>query len=108
MLVFGESILNDAVSILLTQIFLPTDNVEGSEAFVSAIKRFCMMFFASAGIGAVFALIVALLLKYIGKRFSLNFHHKTNNFLNLHRSKKKSIFGICIATSLHLLSVRTS
>lgn len=67
MLVFGESILNDAVSIVLTTIFLPTDNVDGSEAFLSAVRRFCMMFFASAGIGAVFALIVALLLKYIGE-----------------------------------------
>lgn len=68
MLVFGESILNDAVSIVLTTIFLPTDNVDGSEAVImSAVRRFCMMFFASAGIGAVFALIVALLLKYIGE-----------------------------------------
>jgi solute carrier family 9 (sodium/hydrogen exchanger), member 8 len=71
MLVFGESILNDAISIVLTNVVMPsrTDllNVGRGEAILLALNRFCLMFFASAGIGVVFALISALLLKYVGE-----------------------------------------
>lgn len=74
MLVFGESILNDAISIVLTTTVMPTKtsgddllNVGRGQAILLALNRFCLMFFASAGIGVVFALISALLLKYVGK-----------------------------------------
>lgn len=71
MLVFGESILNDAISIVLTTTVMPM--VSGTsagtgESIFSALNTFCMMFFASAGIGVVFALMSALLLKHIDLR----------------------------------------
>lgn len=70
MLVFGESILNDAISIVLTTTILESNNVEVSTgaAILSGINRFCLMFFASAGIGVIFALISALLLKHVDLR----------------------------------------
>ncbi|XP_044734996.1 sodium/hydrogen exchanger 8 [Chrysoperla carnea] len=70
MLVFGESILNDAISIVLTTTVLESNNPEMStgEAILSGFYRFCMMFFASAGIGVIFALISALLLKHVDLR----------------------------------------
>jgi len=70
MLVFGESILNDAISIVLTASITINANADANtgEAMMSALKTFCMMFFASAGIGVIFALISALLLKHIDLR----------------------------------------
>lgn len=70
MLVFGESILNDAIAIVLTTSILESNNPDMSpiESVVSAFNRFCLMFFASAGIGVVFALISALLLKHVDLR----------------------------------------
>lgn len=74
MLVFGESILNDAISIVLTTTVMPQKeggedllNTSRGEAIVLAINRFCLMFFASAGLGVVFALSAALLLKFVGE-----------------------------------------
>uniref|UniRef100_A0A182VUT8 Sodium/hydrogen exchanger n=1 Tax=Anopheles minimus TaxID=112268 RepID=A0A182VUT8_9DIPT len=73
MLVFGESILNDAISIVLTTTVMPMvsdsgTNASTGESIFSALNTFCMMFFASAGIGVVFALMSALLLKHIDLR----------------------------------------
>lgn len=70
MLVFGESILNDAIAIVLTTAVLESNNpsVSSGEAIVMSINRFCLMFFASAGIGVLFALTSALLLKHVDLR----------------------------------------
>ncbi|CAH1397680.1 unnamed protein product [Nezara viridula] len=70
MLVFGESILNDAIAIVLTTSVFESGNpnMSSSEAVLAGINRFCLMFFASAGIGVVFALISALLLKHVDLR----------------------------------------
>lgn len=70
MLVFGESILNDAVAIVLTTAVLDSNDpfMSKGEAILSAINRFWLMFFASAGIGVLFALVSALLLKHVDLR----------------------------------------
>uniref|UniRef100_A0A8D8FWG8 Sodium/hydrogen exchanger n=1 Tax=Culex pipiens TaxID=7175 RepID=A0A8D8FWG8_CULPI len=72
MLVFGESILNDAISIVLTTTVMPMVSGSGAEgngeSIISALNTFCLMFFASAGIGVLFALMSALLLKHIDLR----------------------------------------
>ncbi|XP_058058002.1 sodium/hydrogen exchanger 8 [Anopheles bellator] len=71
MLVFGESILNDAISIVLTTTVMPMVSDPGTnagESIFSALNTFLQMFFASAGIGVVFALMSALLLKHVDLR----------------------------------------
>uniref|UniRef100_A0A8D8S6Z1 Sodium/hydrogen exchanger n=1 Tax=Cacopsylla melanoneura TaxID=428564 RepID=A0A8D8S6Z1_9HEMI len=70
MLVFGESILNDAIAIVLTTSILGSDSPDRTtlEAVLTGFNHFCLMFFASAGIGVIFALISALLLKYVDLR----------------------------------------
>lgn len=73
MLVFGESVLNDAVSIVLTSTVLEfaDPNVvftSRAAAIFYAMGRFCVMFFASAAIGTVIGLLSAILLKSIDLR----------------------------------------
>ncbi|KAG1677114.1 Sodium/hydrogen exchanger 8 [Nymphon striatum] len=73
MLVFGESILNDAVSIVLLTTVLKSAtpemaNVSSSYAFAHGVGTFCLMFFASAAIGVIFALTSALISFYIDLR----------------------------------------
>ncbi|XP_052816436.1 sodium/hydrogen exchanger 8-like isoform X2 [Mya arenaria] len=73
MLVFGESILNDAVAITLTITVLEFENpamaeVTGSAAFFRAVWRFLVMFFGSSLIGMISGLVSALLLKFLDLR----------------------------------------
>uniref|UniRef100_A0A672HLJ4 Sodium/hydrogen exchanger n=1 Tax=Salarias fasciatus TaxID=181472 RepID=A0A672HLJ4_SALFA len=74
MLVFGESILNDAVSIVLTNtaegFFSRSDSsvVTGWETFVQALGYFLKMFFGSAALGTLTGLISALFLKHFDLR----------------------------------------
>ncbi|XP_072169554.1 sodium/hydrogen exchanger 8-like [Diadema setosum] len=73
MLVFGESILNDAVSIVLSNTVINLNSPEMAEmsalsAFGYTVGSFCLMFFASSLIGIAVGLISALLLKHIDLR----------------------------------------
>ncbi|XP_060080280.1 sodium/hydrogen exchanger 8-like [Ylistrum balloti] len=73
MLVFGESVLNDAVSIVLTKTILEFSQpgvvvTSGINAFFSAVGRFCVMFLASSAIGLAFGIVSAMLLKFIDLR----------------------------------------
>lgn len=70
MLVFGESILNDAVAIVLTTTVLESDLPEmASYGTMGQVWHGCMRFFViflgSAGIGTFVALISALTLKHV-------------------------------------------
>ncbi|KAJ3586258.1 hypothetical protein NHX12_012658 [Muraenolepis orangiensis] len=74
MLVFGESILNDAVSIVLTNtaegFFSQSDNalVTGWQIFIQALGYFLKMFFGSAALGTLTGLISAFCLKHFDLR----------------------------------------
>uniref|UniRef100_A0AAR2L3R2 Sodium/hydrogen exchanger n=1 Tax=Pygocentrus nattereri TaxID=42514 RepID=A0AAR2L3R2_PYGNA len=73
MLVFGESILNDAVSIVLTNTaegFAGSDvsTVTGWETFLQALGYFLKMFFGSAALGTLTGLISAICLKHFDLR----------------------------------------
>jgi len=70
-IVFGESVLNDAVSIILTiTLMSAAKQMDSGELVVSSLAlhslgKFCMMFFVSAIIGVLFGLLCALILKYV-------------------------------------------
>uniref|UniRef100_A0A8C6MBN4 Sodium/hydrogen exchanger 8 n=1 Tax=Nothobranchius furzeri TaxID=105023 RepID=A0A8C6MBN4_NOTFU len=74
MLVFGESILNDAVSIVLTNTAegfasrSENSTVTGWETFIQALGYFLKMFFGSAALGTLTGLISALFLKHFDLR----------------------------------------
>jgi len=73
MLVFGESILNDAVSIVLTSSIIALANESDKNLsswvlFYEAVSNFIKTFFASAAIGVASGLISALLLKHVDLR----------------------------------------
>lgn len=65
MLVFGESVLNDAVSIVMTDTIIHFNDTEAGSALGTAVGEFFLSFSMSFVIGAVFALILALLLKHV-------------------------------------------
>lgn len=59
---------------MLTTTVMPTKrtgddllSIGRGQAIILAINRFCLTFFASAAIGVGFALMSALLLKYVGE-----------------------------------------
>ncbi|XP_065061807.1 sodium/hydrogen exchanger 8-like isoform X1 [Rhopilema esculentum] len=70
-IVFGESVLNDAVSIVLTLTLVSAAKTMESGDIVyssiagSAVSKFCMMLFLSAIIGVAFGLVSAVVLKYV-------------------------------------------
>lgn len=70
MLVFGESILNDAVAIVLTNTIMAFSGSSPGFFYMIGyfIGKFFMMFFASAGIGCLFGMASALLFKYVDLR----------------------------------------
>lgn len=73
MLVFGESIMNDAVAIVLATTALEINHASsiaasGSGTILNGFIRFFIVFFGSAFIGVVFALIAALIFKYVDLR----------------------------------------
>jgi sodium/hydrogen exchanger 8 len=62
MLVFGESVLNDAVSIVMTNSVLAFQNSPDTSAtgLLAVIGHFLLMFLGSSAIGVVFAVASAL------------------------------------------------
>ena len=84
MLVFGESILNDAVAIVLATTALElnrdstvsaaaassliTSDLSSGAIFINGVLRFLVVFFGSALVGVAFALIAALVFKYVDLR----------------------------------------
>ncbi|XP_067928319.1 sodium/hydrogen exchanger 8-like [Watersipora subatra] len=73
MLVFGESVLNDAVSIVLTSTIIAMGkpefgDVSGARAFGYGLGKFCVMFFASSAIGIASAVVSACAFKFVDLR----------------------------------------
>jgi len=70
MLVFGESILNDAVAIVLTTTIIESGGAEMADIgvmsqMIGGFTRFFGVFFGSAAIGTLVAMISSLVLKHI-------------------------------------------
>lgn len=71
MLVFGESILNDAVSIVLCNIMMRAGHASDNPGFgilVTVLGEFAWMMIMSTLLGTVAALAVALVLKHVDLR----------------------------------------
>jgi len=72
MLVFGESILNDAVSIVLCNIMIRAGKATAGDAgfsvLISVLGEFTWMMLASAILGIFSSLMVALILKHVDLR----------------------------------------
>ena len=66
MLVFGESVLNDAVAIVMCDSVINfDDSTSTGTAIAIGVGNFLLKFIVSALIGVIFALLLALALKYI-------------------------------------------
>ena len=66
MLVFGESVLNDAVSIVMCDSILNFDDSTSTAwAITLGVGSFLMKFTVSSLVGVIFALALALILKYV-------------------------------------------
>jgi NhaP-type Na+/H+ or K+/H+ antiporter len=64
-IVFGESIFNDAVAIVMytTVLQVGVNGLDPGQEIIHAIGSFILIFFGSLVIGAVSALLVAFILK---------------------------------------------
>jgi NhaP-type Na+/H+ or K+/H+ antiporter len=65
-MVFGESVLNDAVAIVLSRTLLGFNKpgtVIDSESITAAVISFCTIFFGSLLIGAIYGIVSALVFK---------------------------------------------
>jgi len=73
MLVFGESILNDAVAIVLTATVVESassESMTNTEQVFYVIQRFIVIFLGSAGVGTLVGLVSSLVLKHVDLYFN--------------------------------------
>lgn len=77
-------------------------------SIATSVVRFCLMFFGSAGIGIVTALVSALVCE-IGIRFCIGKWETCFTFVvaEIRQPAQYTIAGIWIYTSFRLLAVRT-
>ena len=78
-MVFGESVLNDAVAIVLSRTLLGFNKpgtVVNAESIMAAVVSFCTIFGGSLLIGAVFGLASAYVFKALDMR-----HHEEHLFM---------------------------
>lgn len=85
-LVFGESVLNDAVAIVMVRILqkLGNDGFKHPSHFLSGVGAFALVGFGSVVVGALVSALSALLLKHV------NMHHHAAYELSL-----ICLFGYC-------------
>jgi len=101
MLVFGESILNDAVSIVLCNIMIKLGKSSTSDAgfavLISALAQFTQLMILSAILGTVSSLLCALILKHVDLR--------RNPSLEFGMMLIGSYFPYCCAEALDLSGI---